>query len=196
MVRSMNMRRTFWISLVACALLGAAGCSSPPPDAGAPVSLAAPSKVAPPAPAPPPGALAPPSAAELGLAAPPSAPGGQLAGLEPSEIRVMMVDLNLAHALDLCGFPALGGFIRDYAQKTIDSCPNSAERKAAFRSLLQSARLREQRFDDEARAQGTLPRCYQPDKVQAIKEMIPMAQRLVAIADRPIECASISRAER
>ncbi|HEX7968534.1 MAG TPA: hypothetical protein VF502_09960 [Stellaceae bacterium] len=191
------MRRTFWISLLACALLSAAGCSSPPPDAGAPVSLAAPSKVAPPAPAPPPGAVAPPSAAELGLAAPPSALGsGQLAGLEPSEIRVMMVDLNLAHALDLCGFPALGAFIRDYAQKTIDYCPNSAERKAAFRSLLQSARLREQRLDDEARAQGTLPRCYQPDRLQAIKEMVPMAQRLVAIADRPIECASISRAER
>ncbi len=185
----MNMYRTFWISLLAGALLGQAGCSTTQPGTVAPAPLAAPSAAAP-------SGMAPPSAA--GLAAPASPPAlgsGQIAALNPNEIRALMVDLNLAHALDLCGFPALGAFIRDYAQKTIEECPNSAERKAALRSLLESAKLREERRDEEARAQGVLERCQQPDTLQAIKEMIPTAQRLVAMADHPIEC-SISRAER
>ncbi len=183
MVTPMKMCRTLWILFLAGALLGQAGCSATRPGGVAP------------APAAPPG-MAPP-AAELAAPTPPSGvEGGPLAALDPEEIRTLMVDLNLARALDLCGFPALGAFIRDRAQKTIDECPNSAERKAALRSVLLSARLREQRLDDEARAQGVLERCQQPDRLQAIKEMIPTAQRLVVTAERPIECASVPRAER
>jgi hypothetical protein len=129
----------------------------------------------------------------------PSAPpvaGGNLAAVEPAEIRVVMVDLRLAHALDLCGFPALGTFIRESTQKRIESCPNSTERKAALNSLLTSATLRERRLDDEARARGETPRCYASDKLAAIKETIPIAERLVARAERPLDCGDISSAAR
>jgi hypothetical protein len=177
------MDRRFLTLFAAMALLGAGGCSAnrvaAPPQAAL-AQAQAPS--APPA--------APPTA--LATPATPAITGTHLAAVDPAEIRVVMLDLNLAHTLDVCGFPALGSFVRDYTQKRIDTCPNSAERKAAFHSVMESTALREQRQADESHADG----CYAGDKLVAIKEMIPIAQRLVARAEKPMDCGDISSAER
>ncbi|HKW53819.1 MAG TPA: hypothetical protein VJO12_09015, partial [Stellaceae bacterium] len=114
---------------------------------------------------------------------------------EPAEIQSVMVDLSLAHALDVCGFPTLGQFMRDYTRQKVESCPNSAARKAALRDVVASAALHEKRLDDEARAQGAAPRCEEADKLKLIKEMIPVAQRVVAAADKPLDCSRITHAE-
>ena len=182
------MDRRFLTLFAATALLGAGGCSAnrvaaPPQAAPAQAqALNAPPPSAPTAPTPAP--------------ATPAIAGSHLAAVDPAEIRVVMLDLNLAHTLDVCGFPALGSFVRDYTQKRIDTCPNSAERKAALHSVMESTALREQRQADEARADGDPLRCYAGDKLVAIKEMIPIAQRLVARAEKPMACGDISSAER
>jgi hypothetical protein len=178
------MGRRFLTLFAAAALLGAGGCSAnrvAAPREAAPAQAQAPN-------APPPSAPATPTPTP----ATPAITGSHLAAVDPAEIRVVMLDLNLAHTLDVCGFPALGSFVRDYTQKRIDTCPNSAERKAAFHSVMESTALREQRQADEARADG----CYAGDKLVAIKEMIPIAQRLVARAEKPMDCGDISSAER
>jgi len=171
------MDRRIAILLAAAALLSAGACST---------------QRAEPAATPPAPKAATPAPSTAGQAA----VTGKLADVEPAEIRVVMVDLSLAYALDVCGFPALGGFIRDYTQKRIDSCPNSAERKAALNALMQSAALREQHLADEARANGETLRCYASDKLKVIKEMIPIAQTVVARAEKPLECGDISSAQR
>jgi hypothetical protein len=181
------MDRRILALLAAMALLGAGGCSAIRP---APVVAAPPPAAA--APSVPPSA---PSAAATTLATP-SITGGKLAAIDPAEIRVVTLDLNLAHALDLCGFPALGSFMRDYVQKRIDSCPNTAERKAALHSVMESAALHEQRQADEARANGDPLQCYASDKLVVIKEMIPIAQRAVTRAEKPMDCGDISSAQR
>jgi hypothetical protein len=181
------MDRRFLTLFAAMALLGAGGCSAN--RVAAPPQAALAQAQAPSAPpAAPPTALATPAPTP----ATPAITGTHLAAVDPAEIRVVMLDLNLAHTLDVCGFPALGSFVRDYTQKRIDTCPNSAERKAAFHSVMESTALREQRQADESHADG----CYAGDKLVAIKEMIPIAQRLVARAEKPMDCGDISSAER
>jgi hypothetical protein len=181
--------RPIFVLFAAAALLGVGGCSAErtAPNAAAPAQDAARIPTLPPSTAP--------SAPAAPMAAP-AITGGSLAAVDPAEIRVVMVDLNLAQALDRCGFPALGSFMRDYTQKRIDACPNSAERKAALRALMESAALREQRQAEEARANGETLQCYASDKLVVIKEMIPVAQRIVARAERPLDCGDISSAER
>jgi hypothetical protein len=180
------MDRRISVLFAAAALLGAGACSA---DLGA--RRAAPPPTAAQESAPPP---APPAPAAV--APPPAITGGNLAAVDPAEMRVVMVDVNLSEALDRCGFPALGSFMRDYTQRRIDSCPNSAERKAALRAVMESAALREQRLAEEARAHGEALQCYASDKLVVIKEMIPVAQRIVARAERPLDCGDISSAER
>jgi hypothetical protein len=51
-------------------------------------------------------------------------------------------------------------------------------------------------LDYEARAPGAAPRCEEADKLKLIKEMIPVAQRVVATADKPLDCSRVSHAER
>jgi hypothetical protein len=184
--------RPVLVLLAAAAMLGVGGCSAEriAPSVAAPAQDMARTPATPPSTAP--SAPAAPSAAP----AAPSTAGGRLAAVDPGEIRVVMVDLNLAQALDRCGFPALGSFMRDYTQKRIDSCPNSAERKAALRAVMESAALREMRQADEARANGETLQCYASDKLVVIKEMIPIAQRIVARAEKPMDCGDISSAER
>ena len=180
------MDRRILALFAATVLLGAGGCSANrvAAPAAAPAQAQAPS--------------APPAAAPSAPTAPatPAITGGNLAVLNPGEIRVVVLDLNLAHTLEICGFPALGSFMRDYTQKRIDTCPNSAERKAILHSIMESTALREQRQADEARTNGDTPRCYADDKLVAIKEMIPIAQRLVARAEKPMDCGDISSAQR
>jgi hypothetical protein len=178
------MRWRLGIYVALCALPAAAGCSDLRPQAAATPAAA-------PAPAPP-IALAPPPAAP---AAPSAAPEARFAAVEPAEIQGVMVDLSLAHAFDVCGFPTLGQFIRDYTQQKVESCPNSAARKAALRDVVASAALHEKRLDEQARAQGTAPRCEEGDKLKLVKEMIQVAQRYVAAAERPLDCSRLSRAE-
>ena len=178
------MHGRLWIYVALCSLLGAAGCSNLRTAPAAP-PVAAPALAAPTALAPPPAAPAAPSVA----------PEVRFAAVEPAEIQVVMVDLSLAHALDVCGFPTLGQFIRDYTQQKVEACPNSAQRKAALREIVASAALREKRLDEQARAQGAAPRCEEADKLKLIKEMIPVAQRYVAAADKPLDCSRVSRSE-
>jgi len=173
-----------WIYVALCSLLGAAGCSNLRPEAAA-TPPAVPAPAAPTALAPPPGAPAAPSAV----------PEARFAAVAPAEIQVVMVELSLAHALDVCGFPTLGQFIRDYTEEKVESCPNSAARKAALREIVASAALHEKRRDEQARAQGAAPRCEEADKLKLIKEVIPVAQRYVAAADKPLDCSRVSRAE-
>jgi len=178
----MPCRLSLYVAL--CSLLAAAGCSSLRTEpAATPVAVPAPAA---------PTALAPPPAAP---AAPSALPEARFAAVEPAEIQGVMVDLSLAHALDVCGFPTLGQFIRDYTQEKVDSCPNSTARKAALREIVASAALHEKRLDEQARAQGAAPRCEEGDKLKLIKEMIPVAQRYVAAADRPLDCSRVTRAE-
>jgi hypothetical protein len=194
------MDRPILALLAAAALLGAGGCSAHLPLARnatppAPAPAAAAPALAQPPSAPP---AAPPASAPTALTAPsPLAPTtpSNLAAVDPGEIRVVMLDLNLAHTLDVCGFPALGSYVRDYTQKRIDSCPNSVERKAALHSVMESTALREQRQAEETRASGDTVLCYASDRLAAIKEMIPIAQRLVARAEKPLDCGDISSAQ-
>jgi hypothetical protein len=174
------MQHRVWIFAL-CSLLGVAACSSLRTEPAA-TPAAAPAAAAP-------TALAPPPAAP-----PPAAPDARLAAVEPAEIQSVMVDLSLAHALDVCGFPTLGQFMRDYTQQKVESCPNSAARKAALRDVVASAALHEKRLDDETHAQGAAPRCAEADKLKLIKEMIPVAQRVVAAADKPLDCSRITHA--
>jgi hypothetical protein len=185
------MHRRLWLPLILCALLGMAACSSLRPETRAAASAPA----VQPAPAPP-TALAPPAAAPT-VAAPaaPATPEARLDAVEPAEIQSVMVDLSLAHALDVCGFATLGQFIRDLTQQKVEQCPNSAARKRALRDVVASAALHEKRLDQQARAQGGAPPCQEADKLKLIKEMIPVAQRVVAAADRPLDCSRITRAE-
>lgn len=176
------MHRRAWFSAALCSLLGLAACSSLRSEKAA-TPAAAPAATAP-------TALAPPPAAP-----PPATPDARLAAVEPAEIQAVMVELSLAHALDVCGFPTLGQYMRGMTQQKVESCPNSAARKAALREVVTSAALHEERLDAEARAQGAAPRCEQADKLKLIKEMIPVAQRVVAAADRPLDCSRISRSE-
>jgi hypothetical protein len=169
----MRCRLGMYVAL--CALLGAAGCSNLRPEAAA-------TPAAVPAPAPPTALAAPPAEARF-------------AAVEPAEIQGVMVDLSLAHAFDVCGFPTLGQFIRDFTQQKIESCPNSAARKAALRDVVASAALHEKRLDEQARAQGAAPHCEEGDKLKLVKEMIPVAQRYVAAAERPLDCSRLTRAE-
>jgi hypothetical protein len=179
----MRCRLGMYVAL--CALLGAAGCSNLRPEAAATPAAA-------PAPAPPTALAAPPAAP----AAPSTgAPEARFAAVEPAEIQGVMVDLSLAHAFDICGFPTLGQFIRDFTQQKIESCPNSAARKAALREIVASAALHEKRLDEQARAQGAAPHCEEGDKLKLVKEMIPVAQRYVAAAERPLDCSRLTRAE-
>lgn len=172
------MHRRVWFHAALCSLLGLAACSSLRTEKATPA--AAPAATAP-------TALTPPPAAP-----PPATPDARLAAVEPAEIQAVMVELSLAHALDVCGFPTLGQYMRDMTQQKVESCPNSAARKAALREVVTSAALHEQRLDEEARAQGAAPRCEQADKLKLIKEMIPVAQRVVAAADKPLDCSRIS----
>jgi hypothetical protein len=179
------MHRRLWTYAACCALLGSAGCSSlgparPPTPAAAMPAPAAPTALAP---------------APVAPSVPPATPEARFGAVEPAEIQSVMVDLSLAHALDVCGFPALGQLIRDLTQQKVEQCPNSAVRKAALRDVVSSAALHEKRLDDEARAQGHTPLCQESDKLKLIKEMIPVAQRVAAAADRPLDCRRITRAE-
>jgi len=176
------MHRRVWFHATFCSLLGLAACSSPHPETAAPA--AAPAAAAPTALTPPPAAVAPPAT-----------PDARLAAVEPAEIQAVMVELSLAHALDVCGFATLGQYMRDRTQQKVESCPNSAARKAALRDVVTSAALHEQRLAEQARAQGTAPRCEEADKLKLIKEMIPVAQRVVAASDKPLDCSRISHAE-
>lgn len=180
------MRRLVWITVAISLMLAVAGCSNAPPPASAPTAVAAPAQAAPTALAAPPAPVPP---------AIPAPPDAKLAAIEPAEVQLVMAELSLAHALDVCGFPTLGQFIRDYTQQKVESCPNSAARKAALRGVVDSAALHEKRLADQARAQGDAPRCQETDKLTLIKEMIPVAQRVVATADKPLDCSRISRAE-
>jgi hypothetical protein len=177
------MHRRVWLHAVFCSLLGMAGCSSLHTET-APTPAAAPAATAP-------TALTPSPAAPQ-----PTAPDARLAAVEPAEIQAVMVELSLAHALDVCGFPTLGQYMRDMTRQKVESCPNSSARKAALRDVVASAALREQRLDEEARAPGATPRCEEADKLKLIKEMIPVAQRVVATADKPLDCSRVSHAER
>jgi hypothetical protein len=177
------MHRRVWLHAVFCSLLGMAGCSSLHTET-APTPAAAPAATAP-------TALTPSPAAPQ-----PTAPDARLAAVEPAEIQAVMVELSLAHALDVCGFPTLGQYMRDMTRQKVESCPNSSARKAALRDVVASAALREQRLDYEARAPGAAPRCEEADKLKLIKEMIPVAQRVVATADKPLDCSRVSHAER
>jgi hypothetical protein len=175
------MHRRVWIFAL-CPIFGLAACSSlrtetPPTAAVAPAAAA-------------PTALTPPPAAP-----PPATPDARLAAVEPAEIQAVMVELSLAHALDVCGFPTLGQYMRDMTQQKVESCPNSAARKAALRDVVASAALHEKRLAELAGAQGRLPHCEEADKLKLIKEMIPVAQRVVAAADKPLDCSRISHAE-
>jgi hypothetical protein len=179
------MHRRVWIYVALCSVLGTAACSSlrtetAPTRADAPAQAAPTALTAPPA--------APPSAAPGAL----SSPEARLAAVEPAEIKGVMVELSLAHALDTCGFPTLGQFMRDYTQQKVESCPNSAARKAALRDVITSAALHEKRLDAQV---GGAPRCEESDKLRLIKEMIPIAQRVVAAADKPLDCSRITRAD-
>jgi hypothetical protein len=182
------MHRRVWLHAVFCSLLGMAGCSSLHTET-APTPAAAPAATAP-------TALTPPPAAPPPAAPPPTTPDARLAAVEPAEIQAVMVELSLAHALDVCGFPTLGQYMRDMTRQKVESCPNSSARKAALRDVVASAALREQRLDEEARAPGATPRCEEADKLKLIKEMIPVAQRVVATADKPLDCSRVSHAER
>jgi hypothetical protein len=183
------MRSRLSICTALCCLLAAAGCSNFRSEpAATPAAVAAPAPSAPTVLAAP--ALPPPVATPV-----PAVPEARFAAVDPAEIQGVMVELNTAHALDVCGFPALGQFIRDYAQQRIEACPNSAARKAALRDVVQSAALRQQRLDAEARGRGDAPHCEEADRLRQIKEMIPVAQRYVAAADRPLDCSRVSRAE-
>jgi hypothetical protein len=182
------MRSRLPICVALCSLLAAAGCSSLRTEPAAPARSPPTALVTPPA---APTAVAPPSATP----APSAVPEPRFAAVDAAEIQNVMVELNTAHALDVCGFPTLGQFIRDFAQQKIDACPNSAARKAALRELVASAALRQQRLDDEARGKGVTPHCEEADRLRQIKEMIPVAQRYVAAADKPLDCSRVSRAE-
>jgi hypothetical protein len=85
--------------------------------------------------------------------------------------------------------------MRDFTQQKVESCPNSAARKAALREVVASAALRNKRLDEQTGAPGSAPHCEQSDKLRLIKEMIPIAQHVVAAADKPLDCSRISRAE-
>ena len=181
------MHRRVWLHAAFCSLLGMAACSSLRTET-APTPAAAPATTAPTALTVPP--VAPPPAAP-----PPATPYARFAAIEPAEIQAVMVELSLAHALDVCGFPTLGQYMRDMTQQKVDSCPNSAARKAALREVVTSAALHEQRLDEQARTQGAAPRCEEADRLKLIKEMIPVAQRVAAAADKPLDCSRISHAE-
>jgi len=181
------MHRRVWLHAAFCSLLGMAACSSLRTET-APTPAAAPAAAAPTALAPPP-AVPPPAAP------PPATPDARLAAVEPAEIQAVMVELSLAHALDVCGFPTLGQYMRDMTQQKVESCPNSDARKAALRDVVASAALHEKRLAEQAGAQGRLPRCEEADKLKLIKEMIPVAQRVAAAADKPLDCSRISRGE-
>ena len=179
------MHRRVWIAALS-SLLGMAACSvlrteTAPPPAAAPAP-AAPTALTPPPAAPP---LAAPGA-------PSASPDARLAAVEPAEIQAVMIELSLAHALDVCGFPTLGQYMRDMTQQKVESCPNSDPRKAALRDVVASAALHEKRLDEQA---GAAPRCQESDKLRLIKEMLPVAQRVVAAADKPLDCSRISHAE-
>jgi hypothetical protein len=178
-----------WLPVALGTLLGVAGCSNLRTETAATAPVAAPAAptalTAPPV-APPTATLAP---------APTPIPEERLAAVEPVEIQGVMVELSLAHALDICGFPALGQFMRDFTQQKVESCPNSAARKAALREVVASAALRNKRLDEQTGVPGSAPHCEQSDKLRLIKEMIPIAQHVVAAADKPLDCSRISRAE-
>ena len=176
------MQRRVWFHAAFCSLISMAACSSLHTER-APTPAAAPATTAPTALAPPP------------VAPPPATPDARLAAVEPAEIQAVMVELSLAHALDVCGFTTLGQYMRGMTQQKVESCPNSAARKAALRDVVTSAALHEQRLDEQARAQGAPPRCQEADKLKLIKEMIPVAQRVVAASDKPLDCSRISHAE-
>ena len=180
------MHRRVWHHAAFCSLVSMTACSSFHTET-APAIAAAPAATAPAAAAPM--ALTPPAAP------PPAAPEARLAAIEPAEIQAVMVELSLAHALDVCGFPTLGQYMRNMTQQKVESCPNSAARKAALRDVVASAALHEQRLAEQAGAQGRLPHCEEADKLKLIKEMIPVAQRVVATADKPLDCSRISRPE-
>jgi hypothetical protein len=142
-------------------------------------------------------ALASCSAAPSGPAVPAGASSAEsFAAVAPKEVRAIMIELDLAQALDRCGFPAIGTFIRDQLGKKIETCPNSDERKAALRLTVESAKRREGRREDEARAQDADLTCAEPDGLKLIKETIPVAQRVVAAAEQPLACDGISEARR
>jgi hypothetical protein len=174
------MHRRVWFFTALYSFLGLAACSSLHTET-VPTPAAAPATTAP-------TALATPPAAP-----PPAAPEARLAAVEPAEIQALMVELSLAHALDVCGFPTLGQYMRDMTQQKVESCPNSDARKAALRDVVASAALHEKRLAEQAGAQGRLPRCEEADKLKLIKEMIPVAQRVAAAADKPLDCSRISR---
>jgi hypothetical protein len=167
------MHRRVWMYAVFCSLLGMAACSSLRTET-APAPAAAPAA---------PTALAPPPAVPPPARPSPTTPDARLAAIEPAEIQAVMVELSLAHALDVCGFPTLGQYMRDMTQQKVESCPNSDARKAALRDVVASAALHEKRLAEQAGAQGRLPRCEEADRLKLIKEMIPVAQRVVAAAD-------------
>jgi hypothetical protein len=169
------MARHLPLLFAAAALLSAGGCAANLPAATATASAPAAS-------------AAPPTAPPVG--------GSNLATVGPEEMRAIMVDLNLAHAMELCGFPALGSYIRDELQRRIDTCPNTAQRKAALQAIMASAALHEQRLAADPRARGEAPQCYASDKLTVIKEMIPVAQRVVARAQQAMDCTEIGTAER
>lgn len=107
----------------------------------------------------------------------------------------MKVELDLAYAAELCGFPVLGQFMREYLQDKVEQCPNSAARKAALREVMAGAALRQRRLEDQARAQGDPPHCAQDDKLAVIKEMTFVAQTVIQAANKPLDCSRISRTE-
>ena len=177
------MHRRVWRYVALCSLLGAAACSSLRTETARTPAAA-------PAPAAPTALIAPP-------AEPSPAPSrdARLAALDPSEIRDIKVELDLAYAADLCGFPALGQFMREYLQEKIEACPNSAARKAALREVLSGATLHQKRLDDQARAQGDPPHCAQDNRLKAIKEMTMVAQTVISAANKPLDCSHMDIAE-
>jgi hypothetical protein len=166
------------------ALLGAAACSNLRPEAPA-TPAAAPAAAAPTALAPPP--AAPP--------APPATPEARFAVLDPAEIHDITVELDLAYAADLCGFPVLGEFMREYLQQKIEACPNSPARKAALREVLAGTALHQKRRDDQARTQGDPPHCAQENKLTVIKELTMVAQSVIIAANKPLDCSHMDIAE-